>query len=296
MGAASATRGRRGRRHRRDHRPGRGGGSPKDLDEQDPGIEYGDHKAEEHPGDEPVEPAAGLQQQRHRGDQERQAHWVITTRAPSLVGVGPTRPRSARTWITTRQPARPPAARCRAPSGTGRAPAPGWRRPGPQRGGRSPPRPGRAGSALEDPVKVDGDGHEQQPGQGGRGAGLGEEQLGPAGGRVGVHQRPPRRRAMRWSSSAPRPSLAAVASLGPSTHPRWRRCPVVAIGPPGPPIDRARAPYQARRAGPRGRSHNDAWVGCMVWSTTSRSSAVRVSRSTSWRSRALKAVIVRPAL
>src|SRR5215210_467361 len=41
-----------------------------------------------------------------------------------------------------------------------------------------------------------------------------------------------------------------------------------------------------------GRSHSDAWVGCMVCSTTSRSSAVRVSRSTCWRSRALNAAIV----
>jgi hypothetical protein len=38
-----------------------------------------------------------------------------------------------------------------------------------------------------------------------------------------------------------------------------------------------------------GRSHSDALVGCMVWSTTASSSAVRVSRSTCWRSRALNA-------
>src|SRR4029453_4301230 len=31
---------------------------------------------------------------------------------------------------------------------------------------------------------------------------------------------------------------------------------------------------------PDGRSHSDAWVGCMVWSTTASSSAVRVLRST----------------
>src|SRR6266511_5083467 len=41
-----------------------------------------------------------------------------------------------------------------------------------------------------------------------------------------------------------------------------------------------------------GRSHSDTLVGCMVWSTTASSSAVRVSRSTCWRSRALNAAIV----
>src|SRR5206468_8540882 len=40
-------------------------------------------------------------------------------------------------------------------------------------------------------------------------------------------------------------------------------------------------------AGTDGRSHSDAWVGCMVCSTTASSSLVRVSRSTCWRSRAL---------
>ena len=44
-----------------------------------------------------------------------------------------------------------------------------------------------------------------------------------------------------------------------------------------------------------GRSHSVAWVGCMVWSTTASSSALRVSRSTSWRSRALNAAMVRAA-
>jgi hypothetical protein len=37
--------------------------SPKDLDEQHPRIEYRDHEAEHDPGDEPVEPATGTQQQ-----------------------------------------------------------------------------------------------------------------------------------------------------------------------------------------------------------------------------------------
>ena len=36
-----------------------------------------------------------------------------------------------------------------------------------------------------------------------------------------------------------------------------------------------------------GRSHSDAWVGCMVWSTTACSSAARVSRSIWSRRRAL---------
>ena len=40
------------------------------------------------------------------------------------------------------------------------------------------------------------------------------------------------------------------------------------------------------------RSHSDARVGCMVWSTTASSSAVRVSRSTSSRRRALNAAMV----
>jgi hypothetical protein len=44
-----------------------------------------------------------------------------------------------------------------------------------------------------------------------------------------------------------------------------------------------------------GRSHSDTLVGCMVSSTTPSSSAVRVSRSTCWRSRALNAAIVRAA-
>jgi hypothetical protein len=41
-----------------------------------------------------------------------------------------------------------------------------------------------------------------------------------------------------------------------------------------------------------GRSHRDAWVGCIVSSATANSSAVRVSRSTCSRSRALNTVIV----
>src|SRR6266508_883833 len=48
----------------------------------------------------------------------------------------------------------------------------------------------------------------------------------------------------------------------------------------------------ALEAGCEGRSHSDTWVGCIVCSTTSRSSAVRVSRSVCWRSRALNAWIV----
>jgi hypothetical protein len=40
------------------------------------------------------------------------------------------------------------------------------------------------------------------------------------------------------------------------------------------------------------RSHNEAWVGCTVWSTTVSSSAESVSRSTSSRSRTLKASTV----
>jgi hypothetical protein len=45
-----------------------------------------------------------------------------------------------------------------------------------------------------------------------------------------------------------------------------------------------------RRRG--GRSHSDARVGCIVWSTTASSSPVRASRSVCWRSRALKAWMV----
>src|SRR5918992_4708115 len=41
-----------------------------------------------------------------------------------------------------------------------------------------------------------------------------------------------------------------------------------------------------------GRSHNDALVGCIVWSTTASSSTERVSRSISSRSRALNAPMV----
>src|SRR5829696_7503426 len=44
-----------------------------------------------------------------------------------------------------------------------------------------------------------------------------------------------------------------------------------------------------------GRSQSDAWLGCMVWSTTVNSSLVRVSRSTWSRSRVLNAAIVRAA-
>jgi hypothetical protein len=52
-------------------------------------------------------------------------------------------------------------------------------------------------------------------------------------------------------------------------------------------------PPGARTGRPsEGRSHSDPAVGCMVWSTTASSSAVKVSRSTSWRSRALKAAMV----
>jgi hypothetical protein len=51
---------------------------------------------------------------------------------------------------------------------------------------------------------------------------------------------------------------------------------------------------QERSAG--GRNHKDALVGSMVWSTTATSSAQRVSRSTSSRSRALNASIVLAAL
>jgi hypothetical protein len=44
-----------------------------------------------------------------------------------------------------------------------------------------------------------------------------------------------------------------------------------------------------------GRSHNQAWVGCIVWSATARSSTVRVSRSTWSRRRVPKAAMVRAA-
>src|SRR5829696_6951981 len=44
-----------------------------------------------------------------------------------------------------------------------------------------------------------------------------------------------------------------------------------------------------------GRSHSDAWMGCIVCSITASSSPVRLSRSTCWRRRVLKAAIVRPA-
>jgi hypothetical protein len=54
----------------------------------------------------------------------------------------------------------------------------------------------------------------------------------------------------------------------------------------------AAGPLAALAAGYEGRSHSDAWVGCMVWSTTASSSTVNVSRSTCWRSRALNAAIV----
>ena len=42
----------------------------------------------------------------------------------------------------------------------------------------------------------------------------------------------------------------------------------------------------------RGRNHSDARVGCIVWSTTSSSSPVKVRRSSSSRRRALKAPMV----
>ena len=45
-----------------------------------------------------------------------------------------------------------------------------------------------------------------------------------------------------------------------------------------------------------GRSHSDTWVGCVVCSTTASSSPVRVSRSSSSRSRALNVAIVWAAL
>jgi hypothetical protein len=48
-------------------------------------------------------------------------------------------------------------------------------------------------------------------------------------------------------------------------------------------------------AGGCGRSHSHTWVGCIVSSTTATSSAESVSRSTSSRSRALNAWIVRAA-
>ncbi len=47
--------------------------------------------------------------------------------------------------------------------------------------------------------------------------------------------------------------------------------------------------------GQRARSHSDAWVGCMVRSTTASSSALSASRSTSWRRRAANASTVRVA-
>jgi hypothetical protein len=43
------------------------------------------------------------------------------------------------------------------------------------------------------------------------------------------------------------------------------------------------------------RSHSDAWVGCMVWSTTASSSACRAPRSTWSRRRTAKASTVRAA-
>jgi GNAT superfamily N-acetyltransferase len=42
----------------------------------------------------------------------------------------------------------------------------------------------------------------------------------------------------------------------------------------------ARAPGGVRDGSGGDRSHSDAWVGCMVWSTTASRSVVRVSRST----------------
>jgi hypothetical protein len=46
--------------------------SPQDLDEQHPRVEHGDHQAQDHRGNQPVEPATGADQQRHPGDQQRQ--------------------------------------------------------------------------------------------------------------------------------------------------------------------------------------------------------------------------------
>jgi hypothetical protein len=51
----------------------------------------------------------------------------------------------------------------------------------------------------------------------------------------------------------------------------------------------------AAPSGGCGRSHNDAIVGCTVWSTTASSSALSASRSTCSRSRAAKASTVRAA-
>jgi len=65
--------------------------------------------------------------------------------------------------------------------------------------------------------------------------------------------------------------------------------------PPGALTSRSRQFANARQAMGRakrsacGRSHSDTWVGCIVCSTTPTSSAVRLSRSTCWRSRALNA-------
>jgi hypothetical protein len=56
----------------------------------------------------------------------------------------------------------------------------------------------------------------------------------------------------------------------------------------------AATPYRARGAA-GGRSHSEARVGCIVWSTTASNSAARASRSTWSRSRTTNASTVRAA-
>ena len=147
--------------------------------------------------------------------------------------------------------------------------------PGPDRAGAPT---GRGRARRPGPSAHDGDRRARPDPAGTRGAGHGRRRPDQPPDRRGpVHQRQDGQRA--------RVQHPGQAGGGQPRRGRRRR-------PPAPPH---RLSDRARPAPGGGRCHSQAWVGCMVWSTTASSSADRESRSTWSRSRAPKASMTRAA-
>jgi hypothetical protein len=104
--------------------------------------------------------------------------------------VGPAWPRTASTWIPIRiSQGSSPNPRTSAPSTLG-----DWPGTNPNVettntvSKRTIASPARQSGTFQDPFQIDGEGHEQQSGERGRGTGLRDKQAFPFGGKVGGHQ------------------------------------------------------------------------------------------------------------
>jgi tetratricopeptide (TPR) repeat protein len=145
--------------------------SPQDLDEQHPGVEHRDHQAQDDPGNQPVEPTTGPQQQRDPGDQERQDGHLGHHDPTDEHGGRRADAAAHRPYVDHDQdrPGEQPGhqqlgAECNAGL-VGHQHQRGDDQDGNEQHDRLPG-PADQSPDLEDLGQVDGDGHEQQPSQG----------------------------------------------------------------------------------------------------------------------------------